>query len=284
MPDFHKVLATGLNFRVGPATDEEVIAVLPRNHVVDVLFVDHQSGWSLVRTQVHLTHMEGFVASRLIGPLNEKPAVAGELTVTADKLRRLAPNARDSIVVPLDDTADAVLAEFDINENSRRLTHFLAQIAHECGGFRRIEENLNYSAQRLREVWPSRFPTAAVANRYARKPEKIANRAYANRIGNGPESSGDGWRYRGRGLIQLTGRANYDKFGGLAGIDLENNPDRAREPDTALRVAAAYWDSKNLNAQADLNRITAITRAINGGLNGLEDRRAYHERARAIWG
>ena len=285
MAKLYKVMATGLNFREKPTPGAEIIVVLRRNNVLVLVDSDEVPGWSRVRAHVSRVVTEGFVATRYIAPLNEKPVPAGTgLSVTTAKLKRLAPNARNSIIDPLNTTADAILSGFAINKNARRITNFFAQTAHESGGFRVLKENLNYSARRLREVWPSRFPSNAIANRYARNPEKIANKVYADRIGNGPESSGDGWRFRGRGIIQLTGRANYEKYGPLAAVDIIADPDKALEPATALKLASAFWDSKNLNALADQNQIKAITRRINGGLHGLEDRRAYLNRARAIWG
>lgn len=285
MAKLYKVMATELNFRVAADKDAEIITVLPRNQVVEIVKSDAATGWSQIRTQVLLVDEEGFVATRFLVPLNEKPAPEDtDLTVSASKLKRLSPSARDSIINPLDTTSDDILTEYSINQNSRRITHFFAQVAHECGGFRILEENLNYSAERLQVVWPPRFPTDAIAEQYGRNPEKIANKVYASRIGNGPESSGDGWRFRGRGLIQLTGRANYEKFGPLAGVDIIADPDLAQEPVTALRLAAAFWDSKNLNTLADQNQFKLITRRINGGENGLEDRRTNLNRARTIWG
>ena len=279
-----RVIAPGLNLRTVPHSDADVIAVLPRNHIVDLLAAPQADGWGRVKTLVFLYEVEGFVATRFLAPLREPAAVRGNLAVTAEKLRRLAPNARAAVIEPLDGHADAVLAEHGINANARRLTHFLAQVAHESGGFRLMEENLDYTADRLMSVFPSRFPTAEIASVYAGNPERLANRLYGGRLGNGPESSGDGWRYRGRGLLQLTGRANHRHFGRRIGIDLENEPERAAEPLTALKVAGAYWDERGLNGPADQNELQTITRRINGGLNGLEDRRAYLQRARAIWG
>jgi putative chitinase len=164
-----------------------------------------------------------------------------------------------------------------------RLAHFAAQLGHESGGFRRVEENLNYSVERLRQVWPDRFGTNATAEPYARNPEGLANLVYAGRIGNGPPASGDGWRYRGRGLIQLTGRANYRAAGAALGIPLEANPDDALKPWNAALIAGWFWGRALCNAHADKGEagLAAITKAINGGRNGLEDRAARYERALA---
>lgn len=159
-----------------------------------------------------------------------------------------------------------------------RLAHFLAQLAHESGGFTRLVENLNYSADGLRRTWPSRFDLATAA-RFARNPEAIANRVYADRLGNGDEASGDGWRYRGRGFIQLTGKANYADYSQrLFGDDrLVRDPDLAATPEVAMRLAVAYWQAKGLNALADQDDLNGITRKINGGLIGIEGRRKWLE-------
>lgn len=156
-----------------------------------------------------------------------------------------------------------------------RIAAFLAQVGHESGGLTRFSENLNYSFEGLRATWPSRFvgeSGATLARSIARQPEKIANTVYANRMGNGDTASGDGWRYRGRGLIQLTGRANYRLHG------LEDSPDTAAEPDTAARIAVTYWRDNGLNELADANRFEDITRRINGGLLGQTERVALRDR------
>lgn len=152
-----------------------------------------------------------------------------------------------------------------------RAAGFIAQIGHESASLSRIEENLNYSASRLLEVFPSHFDPAS-ARAYARQPKRIANRVYANRIGNGPERSGDGYRYRGRGLIQITGRANYRAIGGWLDAPIEDQPDRLLALPDAAASAAAYWRSRGLNTLADDGDIVGITRRINGGRNGLADR------------
>ncbi|WP_226986797.1 glycoside hydrolase family 19 protein [Chlorobaculum tepidum] len=142
-----------------------------------------------------------------------------------------------------------------------------------------LEEKLSYSAARLMKVWPKRFPTLAIAEKYERNPEKLANYVYANRIGNGPESSGDGYRFRGRGLIQLTGRSNYESASKALGIDLLNHPDQLTEPAVAAMSAAWFWASHGLNELADdrtgdndLEDFTTITKIINGGTVGLQER------------
>jgi len=158
-----------------------------------------------------------------------------------------------------------------------RQRHFLAQLLHESGGFRLVCENLNYSADGLLKTFSRYFATRAVAEQYARQPERIANRVYANRMGNGNEASGDGWRFIGRGLIQTTGKNNYRATSqALFGDDrLLEQPEMLEHPRWAVESACYFWKANNLNALADKNDIEAVTRRINGGLNGLADRRKY---------
>lgn len=164
-----------------------------------------------------------------------------------------------------------------------RMCHFLAQIIHESGHFKFKSENLNYSANALRCVFCKYFKTDTIANEYARKPEKIANRVYANRMGNGDEASGDGWKYRGRGLIQLTGKCNYEACGKAIGLDLINNPDLLIEcADASVLAACWFWNSKKLNEYADKDDVLTITKRINGGTNGLEERKAILNTAKGI--
>lgn len=160
---------------------------------------------------------------------------------------------------------------------------FLAQIAHESGELTRLEENLRYSAERLMQVWPRRFPDMLTAREYAGRPEALANKVYANRLGNGDAVSGDGWRFRGRGPIQITGRANYRDFGAIIGEDLEGDPDSVlRTPLVGCKVACAYWRRRVRIAPSDSADVRADTQAVNGGLAGLEDREAYFARALAV--
>ena len=174
---------------------------------------------------------------------------------------------------------DAAMTAFTIN-TSKRAAAFLAQAAHESIGFTRLQENLSYSTpERLMEVFKGRFTGLADAAQYLRQPEKLANRVYANRLGNGDTSSGDGWRFRGRGLFQLTGRANYMAAGDGLGTDYKANPDLVAEPPDAAFTAAWYWAVGNLNAMADLGQIDTITRRINGpAMLGADERRAMYQR------
>lgn len=194
--------------------------------------------------------------------------------LTLPSLRAAAPAASSVACATYAEPLCTATKEFGIDTNAR-LAAFLAQILHESGNLRYVVENLNYDAQRLRAVF-GRYFTSDEAARYAHKPEAIANRVYAHRLGNGNEASGDGWRYRGRGLIQITGRANYDACGRGLGLDLLAEPALLEHPIQAARSAAWFWHSRNLNKLADARDIEAITRRINGGLNGLADRRAQY--------
>lgn len=172
--------------------------------------------------------------------------------------------------------------KFGIN-TAQRMAAFIAQIAHESNLFTATVENLNYSAARLLQTFPAKFkPSEAEA--FARKPAAIANRVYSNRFGNGKETSGDGWRYRGRGLIQVTFKDNYRACGDALGIDLVGNPDLLIVPRNAAMSAAWYWNSRSCNELADAGDMEAITRAVNGGLNGYDERLALYKRAIDVLG
>lgn len=162
-----------------------------------------------------------------------------------------------------------------------RAPMFLAQIGEESGQFRWVVEDLDYSAQALLNVFPNYF-TPEQANEYARNPERIANRVYANRMGNGDEASGDGWKYRGRGFLQLTGKNNYLACGTYLGIDLITNPDYLSQLPGASDSAAWYWLTNNLNTYADQQNVVECTKLINGGLNGLNVREQYYNTAVSI--
>ena len=171
------------------------------------------------------------------------------------------------------DALNKVLPQYGIT-TPIRLAHFLAQVIHESGHLRFKLENLNYSAAALRGVFGKYFQNDEIAKEYERKPEKIANRVYANRMGNGDEKSGDGWKYRGRGLIQLTGSDNYKACGAALNLDLTANPDLLCEnPEVIVASACWFWNSRKLNELADLDDLVALTKKVNGGTNGLEDRR-----------
>jgi putative chitinase len=166
----------------------------------------------------------------------------------------------------------------------RRQAMFLAQLAHESGNFRFVEENLNYSADALERVFRKYFPTREFAEQYARQPEKIANRVYANRMGNGDESSGDGWKYRGRGLIQLTGLNNYANYAMQADTEALTRPEILTEPEYAADSAGWFWMVNRLNAMADTGDVRAVTRRVNGGFNGLKDREDKYNTLMTLFG
>ena len=182
---------------------------------------------------------------------------------------------------------NAAMDRFEINTPAR-IAAFLAQTAHESGEFRRLVENLNYSAAGLCKTWPNRFANLDFAKPYDRNPELIANYVYAKRLGNGDTASGDGWRFRGRGLIQLTGRGNYRSCGLAVTLPLETEPQRLETPEAAALAAAQFWQSRGLNHLADDQSddnddedFVAITKIINGGTAGLSARRTYWARAKA---
>lgn len=176
---------------------------------------------------------------------------------------------------PLTAKYQSLFNKFNVN-TQLRLSHFLGQLQHESG-LKPIEENLRYSAKRLTEVFGKYFPTLAVANQYAMQPQKIANRVYANRMGNGDESSGEGWKFRGRGFLQITGRNNYTaltkwaKANGI-GADYVQNPDLLLRETDSLIAALWFWTANDLNKYADKDDVEMVTRRINGGTNGLKDR------------
>ena len=149
---------------------------------------------------------------------------------------------------------------------------FIGQCGHECGNFKVLEENLNYRAETLMKLWAKRFPTIEIANEYARNPKKIANKVYASRMGNRDESSGDGYRFRGRGCIQLTGHANYFHAGKACDVDFVMNPDLVATPKYAAMTAGWFWNTHKLNQYADIRDYTMMTKKINGGTIGLNDR------------
>lgn len=196
---------------------------------------------------------------------------ASFVTVDGLNLNKLKGNIPDSVIAQIPQTTTT----FAIN-TPLRLAHFLAQVAHESGGFKFTVENLNYSAQGLKKVFGRYFP-GNLADSYARQPQKIASRVYANRMGNGNEASQDGWKYRGRGYIQLTGKANYEEFHAFVSDDILANPDLVATK-YPLLSAAWFWKDRSLNELADKGAndatVRAITRRVNGGENGFADRLA----------
>jgi putative chitinase len=175
-----------------------------------------------------------------------------------------------------------VLPEYGI-DTTQRLAGFLAQTAHESADYKLLEENLNYSAEGLVKTWPKRFDIAT-ARTYARKPEKIANKVYADRMGNGNEASGDGWYFRGRGIKQLTGRDNYIAFGKSVGMTAEKAAEYCATKKGAVESAAWFWKTNNLSRFADAGDIVGLTKAINGGTIGIDDRKKRYNNAIAVLG
>jgi putative chitinase len=178
---------------------------------------------------------------------------------------------------------DEILPEYGIN-TPQRVAAFLAQCAHESGNFKFLKENLNYKAESLLKVFPKYFKTIDEARAYEKKPEKIANRIYGNRMGNGDESSGDGFRYCGRGLIQLTGKENYSWFAASLEIPVEEASEYLETFEGAVQSACWFWETNNLNVQADAGDIKLMTRKINGGYIGLEDRIKHYNHALHVLG
>jgi putative chitinase len=179
-----------------------------------------------------------------------------------------------------------ILPEYEIN-TPERVAAFIAQCAHESGGFRMLKENLNYRAATLRKIFPKYFPDDASANYYASLPNKqemIANKVYGNRMGNGDESTGDGFRYLGRGLIQLTGKNNYTLFAAAIDTPLEDIPEYLQTFEGAVQSACWFWEQNNLNQWADKGDILTLTKRINGGTIGLEDRIKHYNHALHVLG
>jgi putative chitinase len=173
---------------------------------------------------------------------------------------------------------------YEVNDSEHRMCMWTATLLHESFDFTRLEESLNYTAERLCQVWPRRFPSIASAAPFARNPERLAERVYGGRMGNGPEGSGDGWRYRGRGLIQITGRSMYGRCGiGLA-QPLEERPDMLLDPELAALSAGWYWAQAGCNALADANDFDGATRAVNGGTIGMTERVAALRKCRLVLG
>jgi putative chitinase len=223
----------------------------------------------------------GLVADGIVGPATWAKIMGSGTPVPAAPVQAVAPvgglkldklrgHIPDAVIQMIPDTA----AKFQIN-TPLRLAHFLAQCGHESGGFRATQENLNYSAKGLNGIFRKYFPTEASAAAYARNPQKIANKVYGNRMGNGNEASGEGFKFRGRGYIQLTGKENYTAFGKAIGEDILANPDKVAS--TYALLSAAWFFSKNgLHRMADEGAtdavVTKITKRVNGGTIGLADR------------
>lgn len=200
------------------------------------------------------------------------------MRVTLDLLKQIAPKTKITTLEKYVEPLNQVIEHYELN-TPQRLAAFLAQIGHESGGFNFVKENLNYSAASLMKVFKKYFPTQELANQYHRQPERIANRVYANRMSNGDEASGDGWRFCGRGLIQLTGKHNYTRFAKSLGISLDEAVQYLETTEGAVVSAAWFWDENNLNPIADSGDFVKLTKRINGGTIGLADRKHHYELA-----
>lgn len=209
--------------------------------------------------------------------------------ITAEQFHKLFPNNKQPDIWAA--ALNAILPKYGI-DTPLRISAFLAQCGHESEGFTALKENLNYSADALAATWPNRYavdPKAKtkvpndLAKRLHRKPEAIANNCYANRMGNGNEASGDGWAHRGRGAIQCTGKGNYIDFAKAAGKPYAEITAYLETPEGAVESACWYWKNRNINALADAEKVAHITKAINGGYNGLADRQARYDTARTIF-
>ncbi|ALD96241.1 glycoside hydrolase family 19 protein [Pseudomonas syringae] len=196
------------------------------------------------------------------------------MPITAQQLLQILPNAgqKAGVFAPVLNTA---MSKYQI-ATQLRIAAFIAQVGHESGQLTVTVENLNYSAKGLQATWPKRFDATSAAE-YARQPERIANVVYGSRLGN--TAPGDGWKYRGRGLIQVTGKANYEACAEALGLDLINHPELLELAQHAAMSAAWFWHQAALNTLADKGDFLTITRRINGGTNGLADRQALYARA-----
>ena len=196
------------------------------------------------------------------------------MAITTQQLLQILPNAGPvaGVFIPVLNTA---MGRYQI-VGTKRIAAFIAQVGHESCQLTRLVENLNYSADALRKTWPSRF-SMELASAVARKPEQIANIAYGNRMGN--TAPGEAWKYRGRGLIQITGKDNYRACGEALGLDLIAQPELLEKPQHACMSAAWFWATSGLNTLADAGKFDAITQRINGGQNGSADRQALYARA-----
>jgi putative chitinase len=206
------------------------------------------------------------------------------MNLTLAQLQQLLP--KNPYVTQWHGALSQLLPDYEIN-TAPRIAAFVAQCAHESGGFTALKENLNYRAATLRKIFPKYFPTDEIANYYASLPNKqaaIANKVYANRMGNGPEESGDGYKFCGRGLIQLTGRDNYSWFAASLDISVEEASDYLQTFEGAAQSACWFWETNNLNRWADAGDILTLTKKINGGTIGLEDRVKHYNHALHVLG
>ncbi len=263
---------------LGPLDD--LAAAMPLNTVEGMTQAGGAGGPGASSSQQPAASVPAGNVASAAAPTSAAGAAEQPTPITADQLRAIMPQASDEAdryVGPL----NQAMATHGINTPTQQAA-FLAQISAESMQLHRTVESLDYSAQRMTQVWPRRFPTEAAAAPYAHNPEALANRTYAIRNGNGDETSGDGFRFRGRGLIQVTGRANYRALG------FENNPEALAEPQNAADTAAAFWQSSGLNGRTadvlDQTQFDAVSRSLNGGDTGIQDRRDAYQRALDAFG
>ena len=202
--------------------------------------------------------------------------------ITKEQLQSFFEDTDEEIIDSFVEPLNRAMEQFEIN-NSNRIAMFLAQVGHESGGLKHVKENLNYRAATLLKVFPKYFRDRD-PNDYAGKPEKIANLVYSNRMGNGDEDSGDGYKFCGRGLIQLTGRDNYKRFADSMGMDIDEAVSYLQTPEGAAMSAAWFWNSRRLNDVADAGDVVKATKLINGGTIGLEERTELYEEALKVFG
>jgi putative chitinase len=204
--------------------------------------------------------------------------------LTLSQLKQLLP--KNPYVEHWHHALEQLFPDYDIN-TPKRMAAFIAQCSHESGGFMILKENLNYKAATLRKIFPKYFPNDQIAQEYASKPNKqvaIASRVYANRMGNGDEASQEGWKFCGRGLIQLTGRSNYQAFADSLEMDINDVPDYLATFEGAAQSACWFWETNKLNQWADISDILTLTKRINGGLIGYEDRKKHYDHALHVLG
>jgi putative chitinase len=197
--------------------------------------------------------------------------------VNAEQLQRLHIGAEWV------DALNETFTRFNLTTNNQKAM-FIGQCSHECGNFRTLEENLNYRAETLMKLWPKRFPSLEFAKQYEKNPKKIANSVYASRMGNRDEASGDGYRFRGRGALQCTGHSTYFHAGKALGVDFVMQPDLIATPKYAALTAGWFWETHKLNPPSDALDYTKVTKIINGGTIGLDDRIKHVQQALAVLG
>lgn len=279
----YRVTASSLKVRAAP-NGEDTGARLQRDQVVPAYGESFDAEWLFVGADEKL----GWASAEYLKPIEGAPEVdvptPAPVTgpISAPLLSEAVGLSIENAVRWLPYVLEAA-RRFGF-EAPVRMAMWIAQCAHESQGFTRLEENLNYSAAALRKTWPARFPSDAIARRYARQPDRIANYVYANRMGNGDEKSGDGWSYRGRGLIQITGKANYRECSQVFGVDLIDQPELLATPRHAALSAGWFWHSRGLNQLADAGDFELVTERINGGLHGYADRKRRWERAKSALG